>query len=73
MSPFSTAATYGPSSSSSSSNPNDGEDINLSPDVEDVLKQMGERFENNAGGGGAPPEDVADESDDSDEPEGEEK
>ena len=65
--------TSSDSSSSSSSNPNDGEDINLSPDVEDFLNQMGERFENNAGGGGAPPEDVADESDDSDEPEGEEK
>ena len=65
--------TSSDSSSSSSSNPNDGEDINLSPDVEDFLNQMGERFENNAGGGGAPPEDVADESDDSDEPEGEQK
>ena len=65
--------TSSDSSSSSSSNPNDGEDINLSPDVEDFLNQMGERFENNAGGGGAPPEDVADESDDSDEPEGEDK
>ncbi len=65
--------TSSESSSSSSSNPNDGEDINLSPDVEDFLNQMGERFENNAGGGGAPPEDVADESDDPDEPEGEEK
>ncbi|MED5429129.1 MAG: PAC2 family protein, partial [Chloroflexota bacterium] len=65
--------TSSDSSPSSSSNPNDGEDINLSPDVEDFLNQMGERFENNAGGGGAPPEDVADESDDSDEPEGEEK
>ena len=65
--------TSSDSSSSSSSNPNDGEDINLSPDVEDFLNQMGERFENNAGGGGAPPEDVADESDDPDEPEGEEK
>tara|TARA_Y100000588_G_scaffold75243_1_gene78396 strand:+ start:1571 stop:2590 length:1020 start_codon:yes stop_codon:yes gene_type:complete len=65
--------TSSDSSPSSSSNPNDGEDINLSPDVEDFLNQMGERFENNAGGGGAPPEDVADESDDSDEPEGEQK
>ena len=65
--------TSSDSSPSSSSNPNDGEDINLSPDVEDFLNQMGERFENNAGGGGAPPEDVADESDDPDEPEGEEK
>ncbi len=54
------------SQSSSSSESADSEDINLSPDVEDFLNQMGERFENNVGGG-APPEDVADESDDSDE------
>ncbi|SVA65839.1 uncharacterized protein METZ01_LOCUS118693, partial [marine metagenome] len=52
---------------SSSPKPTEGEDINLSPDVEDFLNQMGERFENNAGGGGAPPEDVADENDGSDE------
>ena len=54
------------SSSSSSSKSTESEDINLSPDVEDFLNQMGERFENNVGGG-APPEDVADESDGSDE------
>ena len=54
------------SPSSSSSGSADSEDINLSPDVEDFLNQMGERFENNVGGG-APPEDVADESDGSDE------
>ena len=54
------------SPSSSSSESADSEDINLSPDVEDFLNQMGERFENNVGGG-APPEDVADESDGSDE------
>ena len=55
------------SSSSSSPKSTEDEDINLSPDVEDFLNEMGERFENNADGGGAPPEDVADESDGSDE------
>ena len=60
------------SSSASSPKSTEGEDINFSPDVENFLNQMGERFENNAGGGGAPPEDVADESDGSDESEKEE-